>query len=125
MTWGRGRVTPFPEPEPDETHPHRSAGRRAIDDWKQGAPRWFLILMLMGAAGLLGTQYTERRYLESALADGPSKYQARQAERLAALETKVENLAQAVEESNRTDRERIAVLTRLTTQVEALAKVRR
>lgn len=110
-----------PEPEPERSGP----GRRKSDDWKLVAPRWFLLLMLMGAAGYIGTQYTERRYLEQAMADGPSKYQARQAERLAALETQVANLTRAVEESNRKDEDRTKVMTRLATQVEALVNVRR
>jgi len=101
--------------------PERSeGGRRKADDWKLQAPRWVLLGLLMLTSGYIGIQATQNHYLESSLQDGPTKFQQRQGERLAALEAQVNGLTKAVEANGVKSDVQSQAIVELTTQVRQL-----
>lgn len=75
-------------------------------DWKVAAPRWLLLLLLAGAvlaatflAGQVSSARTrEQQRVEAALADVPSRYQARLAERVAVVESETTELRASIQQ---------------------------
>lgn len=76
-----------------------------MQDWKQTAPRWFLLLLIASGLVLLGfliatletSKAKEQQRLEAAILDAPTKYQSRQSERLAVVEAQTQQLSKAVD----------------------------
>jgi hypothetical protein len=74
-------------------------------DWKTVAPRWLLLVTIATlctlAGGLfalfLGSQSKDQQRLEAAIADQPTKYQARLSERVAVVEQDQALLRKSVE----------------------------
>lgn len=107
----------FP-PEP------RTAGRRAIDNWRLMAPRWALLAALMGASAAAAFFYARSDAADTraqiAAAEYPNKYTARLAERTASLETEVTTLRTAVGQLSEDMKLQRAVTVDLTTQIRFL-----
>lgn len=78
--------------------------REEGSDWKKIAPRWFLLLVVIMGAGIIGAlasrlemfKDSQLARLESSLNDGPTKYQARLSERVAVVEAQTQLLSAAV-----------------------------
>ena len=89
------------------------------------APRWVLLAVVMVLSGYVGIQYKENTYLSASLQDGPTKFQQRQGERLAALEAQVNVLTKAVEANGMKSDVQSQAIVELTTQVRQLMRTRR
>ena len=78
--------------------------KRRVDDasdWRRIAPRWFLLLLLIIGAGVMGSLVTkietaaerDQARLQAAILDAPTKYQARLSERVAVVEAQTQALS--------------------------------
>ena len=94
--------------------------RRSDDDWKKVAPRWFLLLVIAAGLVVVGGLVTRERYLDGALADAPTKYQARLSERVAANEAEIAAQKIADREYASEMKELRQAMSKLTVQVELL-----
>ena len=111
--------------------------RRRKEDslnWKVRAPRWVLLTALLIAATLCGAlaekihefETKDQARLEAAIADVPSKYQARVSERLAAVEAQQTAQERALADQTNQQRALAAAMAENTTQLRLLtAEVRR
>jgi hypothetical protein len=97
-------------------------------DWKQAAPRWFLLGLIVLLAGYVGHMITRldsaeeraQQRLENAILDAPTKYQARLSERVAVVEHQNEVLSKAVTDLTIQVREQVKASLELTYQMERL-----
>lgn len=73
-------------------------------DWKHIAPRWFLLLVIICGAGVVGALVSRLQmfrdaqieHLSASIADAPTKYQARLSERVAVVEAQTQQLTGSV-----------------------------
>jgi len=99
----KGPTSLFPHgiQDPEE---HNRRAEDADLDWQRAAPRWFLLLLvaiLLVASGWMfseirGGTSREQARLEAAIADAPSKYQARLSERVAVVEAQAATLNSSI-----------------------------
>lgn len=101
MSKGPTSLFPHGIQDPEE---HNRRAEDADLDWQRAAPRWFLLLLvaiLLVASGWMfseirGGTSREQARLEAAIADAPSKYQARLSERVAVVEAQAATLNSSI-----------------------------
>lgn len=97
------RPTLFPPRDGEEDDHHRRATDGEIE-WRKAIPRWGLLMalaVLLVASGWLFSRLDqstarEQARIEQALADAPTKYQARLSERLAVVESQTTALSASI-----------------------------
>lgn len=108
-------------PEPREADGH---------EWQTYAPKWLLVTCVGVLVFVAGAMFTEVRYykdrekarLDAAIADVPSKYQARLSERVASLEAVVPTIVRQVEKSTEASERAIRASERATTAAEQTSR---
>lgn len=100
-------------------------------DWKQTAPRWFLLLLIAAGLVFLGflvasletNKAREQQRLEAAILDAPTKYQARLSERVAVVEAQTQQLSKAVGDLTAEVKQQNQASMALTIELKALNAV--
>ena len=97
-------------------------------DWKRAAPRWtlvsvigvaFLVIAFLG--GRLSDERTrEQHRIDAALADVPTRYQSRLAERVAVLETETHELRESMNKLGQQLQSQAQATNELTMQIRIL-----
>jgi hypothetical protein len=125
------KVLPAGERTDDPQHSRRQEDNL---DWKTVAPRWFVLSCVFGLSTLAGGLFVkvqdllnkDQQRLEAAIADAPSKYQARLSERVAIVEADQALLRRSVDALTAEVKTQNAASGELTTQLRLLtAEVRR
>lgn len=97
-------------------------------DWKTAAPRWLLLVALMVSMGVIGrlssrldgSTAREQARLEAAIADSPTKYQARLSERVAVVEEQYASLRKSMDGFTVELKNGSAATSTLTTEMKLL-----
>jgi uncharacterized coiled-coil protein SlyX len=107
-------------------------GRREGEslDWKTVAPRWLLLAIILLGSVALGVLLTkvvdsasnDQRRLESAIADVPSKYQARLSERVATNEAQIAAQDRAIASLIAETKKQAEATSELATQIKLLTQ---